>query len=55
MSRTTVLIVYFVLAIAQLWMLITTWKNDGFGAAFKLFFYGFLSALAVVISYDAGL
>lgn len=55
MSRITMLGLLVALGFVQLYWLFSTWRRDGFGAAFKLFLYGVLSSIGVFMQYELGL
>lgn len=55
MSRTGWLVLLLVLSLGQLYWLVSTWRRDGFAAAFKLFAYGCISGFLVLMQYELDL
>jgi hypothetical protein len=49
MNRLTLLSIILVLAIVQLWWFVSTWRKEGFGAAFKLCLFSMLSVTIGVL------
>lgn len=49
MSRLTLLLVLLGISLFQLVWLIKVWRRDGFVASFKLFFYGFLTGMSLLL------
>lgn len=49
MTRLSVALIVLGISVFQLAWLFMTWRSQGFGAAFKLFVYGVLSAIAAFL------